>query len=212
MIFRKQHFATYFKYPFLFQWIHRNPFLSLDSLMKWGFKLRKKRKVLFSIVAISCVAVISLLCFSFISIGKYVQVVASTTPSTISMDCSLEDIFLLGSDYIESSEAIGDRLIVVRVFNGQKLLFDPIQRANVSNYIGLYVIKSQPFPGEVGPDSDLRVTIQLLDSAGNLLAEEEKAILYEWELTSNRYSGKFDIKLNGSYLTLVIFELFSVFS
>jgi hypothetical protein len=95
------------------------------------------------------------------------------------MDCSLEDICLLGSDYIESSEAIGDRVIVVRVFNGQELLFDPIQRANVSNYIGLYVIESQPLPGELGPDSDLRVTIQLLDSAGKLLAEEEKAILYK---------------------------------
>lgn len=122
---------------------------------------------------------ISLLCLSLISIGKYVQVVASTTPSTISMDCSLENIFLLGSDYIESSEAIGDRLIVVRVFNGQEILFDPIQRPNVSDYIGLYVIKSQPLPGEVGPDSDLRVTIQLLDSAGNLLAEEEKVILHK---------------------------------
>ena len=122
---------------------------------------------------------VSLLCLSLISIGKYVQVVASTTPSTISMDCSLEDIYLLGSDYIESSEAIGDRVIVVRVFNGQELLFDPIQRANVSNYIGLYVIKSQPLTGEVGPDSDLRVTIQLLDSAGNLLAEEKKAIIYK---------------------------------
>ena len=122
---------------------------------------------------------VSLLCLSFISIGKYVQVVASTTPSTISIDCSLEDIYLLGSDYIESSEAIGDRVIVVRVFNGQELLFDPIQRANVSNYIGLYVIKSQPLTGEVGPDSDLRVTIQLLDSAGNLLAEEKKAIIYK---------------------------------
>jgi len=128
-------------------------------------------------VAISCVTAISLICLNFISVGKYVQVIASTTPGTVSIDCSLRDVYLLGTSNIESSEAIGDRVIMLQVFNGKDGLFT-IERANITNYIGYYVINSPTLPGEVSPNSELRVVIQLIDSAGNLLAEDETTILY----------------------------------
>ena len=94
------------------------------------------------------------------------------------MDCSLKDVYLMGSSDIESTQSIGDRVLVMRIFNGQDALFT-IDRANVSNYLGLYVINSPTLPAEVSPNSELRVTIQLLDSSGNLLAEDEKTILYK---------------------------------
>jgi len=130
------------------------------------------------ILAISCVTAISLLCLNFISIGKYVQVIASTAPSTVSMGCSLKDVYLLGSSDIESSESIGDRVIVVRVFNGQDGLFT-IERANITNYIGYYVINSPTLPAEVSLNSELHVEIQMIDSVGNILAEDETTILYK---------------------------------
>jgi len=94
------------------------------------------------------------------------------------MDCSLKDVYLLGSSKIESSGSIGDRVLVIRVFNGQNGLFT-IERANITNYIGLYVINSPTLPAEVSPNSELRITIQLIDSAGNLLAEDETTLLYK---------------------------------
>lgn len=94
------------------------------------------------------------------------------------MDCSLKDVYLLGSSNIGSSESIGDRVIVVRVFNGQDGLFT-IERANITNYIGYYVINSPTLPAEVSLNSELRIALQLNDSLGNLLAEDETTILYK---------------------------------
>lgn len=94
------------------------------------------------------------------------------------MGCSLKDVYLLGSSDIESSESIGDRVIVVRVFNGQDGLFT-IERANITNYIGYYVINSPTLPAEVSLNSELHVEIQMIDSVGNILAEDETTILYK---------------------------------
>lgn len=94
------------------------------------------------------------------------------------MDCSLKDVYLLGSSNIESSESIGDRVLVLKVFNGQDGLFT-IERAKITNYIGYYVINSPTLPAEVSLNSELHVEIQMIDSVGNILAEDETAILYK---------------------------------
>ena len=131
-------------------------------------------------MVISCITAVSLLCLSFISIGKNVKVVASTTPNDVSINgCSIGDVYLLGSRDIESSKEIGDRMLVIRIFIGQDNLFTPIEIANVSNHLGLYVVNSPILPGEVSYNSELRVEIKLVDSAGNILSEDEKTITYK---------------------------------
>ena len=116
------------------------------------------------------------MCLNFISVGKYVQVIASTTPGTVSLDCSIRNIYLLDFSSIESTKDVGDRSIVVRIFSGSDDLFT-IPYANVSNYIGYYVMKSPTLPPEVNLNHELYVTIKLNDSEGNLIAEDAASIL-----------------------------------
>ena len=127
------------------------------------------------VVAITSIIVILLLCFSLISIGKYVQIIASTTPGTVSLDCSIRNIYLLDFSSIESTKDVGDRSIVVRIFSGSDNLFI-IPYSNVSNYIGYYVMKSPTLPPEVNLNNELYVTIQLNDAEGNLIAEDAATI------------------------------------
>ena len=126
-------------------------------------------------VAIISIIIISLLCLSFISIGKYVHIVASTTPGTVSLDCSIRNIYLLDFSSIESTDDVGDRSIVVEIFSDLDNLF-VIPYANVSNYIGYYVMKSPTLPPEVNLNNELYVTIQLNDAEGNLIAEDAATI------------------------------------
>ena len=127
-------------------------------------------------VATISIIIISLLCLSYISIGKYIQVIVSTTPGTVSLDCSIRNIYLLDFSSIESTKDVGDRSIVVRIFSNSDNLFT-IPHANVSNYIGYYVMKSPTLPPEVNLDHELYVTIQLNDAEGNLIAEDAVTIL-----------------------------------
>ena len=103
----------------------------------------------------------------------------STTPNDVSINgCSIGDVYLLGSRDIGSSQEIGDRMLILRVFSGQDSLFTPIEIANVSNHLGLYVINSPILPAEVSYNSEIRVEIKLVDSVGNLLSEDEQTITY----------------------------------
>ena len=83
---------------------------------------------------------------------------------------------MLDFSSIESTKDVGDRSIVVRIFSGSDDLFT-IPYANVSNYIGYYVMKSPTLPPEVNLNHELYVTIQLNDSEGNLIAEDAASIL-----------------------------------
>ena len=78
----------------------------------------------------------------------------------------------------ESLDSLANRLIVLRVFSNQAELLT-VEKANITNYIGSYVIDTPTLPADVSPNSELLITIQLKDSAGNLLAEDKTTILYK---------------------------------
>jgi hypothetical protein len=114
-----------------------------------------------------------------IPIGKCVRVTASVTPRVLNINgCSLSEVYLLNFNNPESSEPGANRLLVLRVFSNQAELFT-IEKANITPYIGNYVIDTPALPADMSTNSELLITIQLKDSAGNLIDEDKTTILYK---------------------------------
>jgi hypothetical protein len=141
--------------------------------------LLKHKRIIALTIALLFIIVIASACFYLIPISKCVRVTASTSPRTVNINgCSLSEVYLLNFNNPESSESDGNRLIMLRVFSNQAELFT-IEKANITSYIGSYVIDTTALPADVSINSELRITVQLKDSAGNLLAEDETTILYK---------------------------------
>ena len=139
----------------------------------------KHKRIIVLTTALLLVIAITLACFYLIPIGKCVRVAASVTPRAVSINgCSLSEVYLLNFNNPESLDSVADRLIVLSVFSNQAELLT-VEKANITNYIGSYVIDTPTLPADVSTNSELLVTIQLKDSAGNLLAEDQTTILYE---------------------------------
>lgn len=139
----------------------------------------KHKRIIVLTTALLLIIAITLACFYLIPIGKGVRVAASVTPRAVSINgCSLSEVYLLNFNNPEPSDSVANRLIVLRVFNNQAELFT-VEKANITNYIGNYVIDTPVLPADLSANSELLITVQLKDSAGNLLAEDQTTILYK---------------------------------
>lgn len=140
----------------------------------------KQKRVLLLVVAVSCIIVAAIAGLSFIPLGTCVRVAVSTTPYGVSLyGCQLRTVYVLSFNSPEpSTPSVGDRVIVMKVFSRQTEIFT-VEKANISNYIGNYVIDSPTLPSDLSANSELRVAIQLRNSTGNLLAQDETTILYK---------------------------------
>jgi hypothetical protein len=149
------------------------------GLTNGGLTLRKQKKIVVLTIAFLLAIAITLTCFYLIPIGKRVRVTASVTPREVNINgCSLSEVYLLDFNNPESSESDGNRLIMLSVFSSQAELFT-IEKANVTSLIGSYVIDTPALPADVRTNSELSITVQLKDSAGNLLAEDKTTMLYK---------------------------------
>lgn len=139
----------------------------------------KHKRIIILTVALLLIIAITLACLYLVPIGKCVRVAASVTPRAVSINgCSLSEVYLLNFKDPESSETLADRLLVLRVFSNQAELF-AIEKANITNYIGNYVIDTPTLPADLSTNSELLITVQLKDSAGNLVAEDKTTMVYK---------------------------------
>jgi hypothetical protein len=139
----------------------------------------KQKRNLLLVVTVLCVAIAVFAGLFYIPLGTCVRVFASTTPSGVSINgCSLRTAYVLSFSSSEISTSVGDRVIAMKVFSGQTELFT-VEKTKISNDIGNYNIDSPTLPSDLSANSELRVAIELRDSAGNLLAQDETTILYK---------------------------------
>lgn len=141
--------------------------------------MRKHKRIVVLTTALLLIIAITLACLYLVPIGQCVRVSASVTPRLVNINgCSLSEVYLLNFNNPESSEPSANRLLVLRVFSNQAELFT-IEKANITTYIGNYVIDTPTLPADVSANSELLITVQLKDSAGNLVAEDTTTILYK---------------------------------
>ena len=139
----------------------------------------KQKRILLLVLTVSCVTVGAFASLFFIPLGTCVRVVASTTPYGVIINgCTLKTVYILSINNPEPSSSIGNRVIVMKVFYRQTEI-SSVEKTNIGNTIGNYVIDSPTLPSNLSVNSELRVAIQLRDSAGTLLAQDETTILYK---------------------------------
>jgi len=139
----------------------------------------KQKRTLLLVLTVSCVTFGAFASLFFIPLGTCVHVVASTTPHGVIINgCTLKTVYILSIDNPEPSSSIGNRVIVMKVFNRQTEIFS-VEKNKIGNTIGNYVIDSPTLPSDLSVNSELRVTIQLRNSTGNLIAQDETTILYK---------------------------------
>jgi hypothetical protein len=136
--------------------------------------------MLLLVVIALCITVAVVAGLFFIPLGTCIHVATAVTPRTVSiMGCSLREVYMLSYNSPElSSSYDGDRVIVIKVFDRQTEI-STVEKTNITNYIGTYVIDSPTLPSDLSVNSELRVIVQLRDSTGNLLAQDETSILYK---------------------------------
>jgi hypothetical protein len=137
-----------------------------------------RKKVLLFVVAISCVAIAVVASLFYIPFGTGVSVFVSTTPTGLSINgCSLKTVYVLSSSSFEISGSSGDRLIVMKVFNGQTEIFS-VQKGNIMEGIGNFFIESPALPSDLGVNTELRVEVQLKDASGSIIAQDQTTIIF----------------------------------
>lgn len=128
-------------------------------------------------IAITAIAVVTVVILFIVPYGSCVRVVAAVNDNAIGIQqCALKKIYAISTTDPEDTVSAGNRVVVLKAFSSQIQIFS-VNRTDIGT--GNCVMNSPPLPSNLSVNSLLLIRIELRDSAGNLLAQDETTIAYK---------------------------------